>query len=213
MINTRLIVAIAGSVLLSLGSCKKETTKDVSRVLKVPTLELIGGNFASVPVGGTYTDQGATYTGEDGSTVTVQPSENDVSTAQPGLYFVRYEQVSASGIFTTTATRIVAVGYRDNPVDYSGTYLRELTGMNAYVTRVAPGLYKVQNPGGATGGHAAVIGYFVEASLNNFIGPFQHDDTAGDLEFADIAFTNTGATWRIIGSPLYGTGPRVFVKQ
>ncbi|MDT9081527.1 hypothetical protein RSW80_26225, partial [Escherichia coli] len=88
-----------------------------------------------------------------------------------GLYFVTYEKESGSGIFHTEATRIVAVAYQGNTTDYSGTYLREATGMNAYVTRLLPGFYQVQNPGGATGGHTGVKVYFVETAANTFAGP------------------------------------------
>lgn len=203
---------IISSIIL-LGGCKKETTKNVSTVLKVPTLEVIGGQYASVAVGGSYTDAGATYTGEDGSVTTLQPTENTINTSQPGLYTVRYSKTSKSGIFTTEATRIVAVSFQDDPVDYSGTYLRTATGVNAYVTKVAPGLYKVQNPGGAAGHEAAVV-YFVETGLNNFMGPEQEETSlgVGTIEITNITFTTTGASWKILNQ-YYGTALRTFVKQ
>lgn len=201
------------AALLLMGACKKETTKNVSKTLKVPLIELNGDAYMSVDVGSTYTDQGAKYFTEDGQEQSITASVNDVNTAVPGIYFVTYEQESESGIFHTVATRIVAVAYRGNTVDYSGTYLRAATGVNAYVTRLAPGLYKVQNPGGATGGHTGVIVYFVETAANTFAGPLQPNDLVGDIEIVDIVFTSTGASWRIINNPYYGTGTRTFVKQ
>jgi len=152
--------------------------------------------------------------GEDGQTTTLQPASNNVNTAAPGLYQVTFTQKSASGIFESEARRIVAVTYQENPTDYSGTYLRPATGVSATVTRVAPGLYQVENPGGAAG-HGAVTVYFIETALNKFEGPNQHEDIGGvgDIEIVDIAFTPTGASWRIINNAFYGTGTRTFVKQ
>ncbi|MFT3675339.1 MAG: DUF5011 domain-containing protein [Chitinophagaceae bacterium] len=201
------------ALLLIMGSCKKETTKGVSKTLKVPVIELKGDALISIAPGSTYTDQGATYFTEDGTEEALAASSNEVNPAVPGLYFVTYEKESGSGIFHTVATRVVAVAYQGNTVDYSGTYLREATGMNAYVTRLLPGFYQVQNPGGATGAHTGVKVYFIETAANTFAGPPQPNDLVGDIEFADIVFTSTGASWRIINNPYYGTGTRTFVKQ
>ena len=197
-------------MLVSLAACKKDTTDHVSTTLKVPTIELLGDEFLTVPVGTPYADPGATYTGEDGAATTIQPSENEVNTAAPGLYFVKYEETSTSGIFTTEGKRIVAVTYRDNPKDYSGTYLRAATGVNAYVTKLAPGLYKVQNPGGSPG-HEIVTVYFIETALNVFAGPLQENADVGDIEFTNITFSDTGGSWKIV-SPVYGAALRVFTK-
>jgi hypothetical protein len=213
MLHYRMYTILSFLSLVLLTACEKEETKDVSTVLRVPVLELNGDEFVSVAVGASYTDAGASYTGEDGQTTTLQPASNNVNTSAPGLYEVSFAKKSASGIFESEAKRIVAVTYQGNPTDYSGTYLRAATGVSATVTRVAPGLYQVQNPGGAAG-HGAVTVYFIETALNRFVGPNQHEDVGGvgDIEIVDIVFTTTGASWRII-NPFYGTGTRTFVKQ
>jgi hypothetical protein len=213
MLNYRIFTVFTFLFLFLLTACEKEDTKDVSTTLRVPVLELEGSEFVSVAVGSSYTDPGASYTGEDGNTTTLQPTTSNVNTAVPGLYQVIFSQKSASGIFESEAKRIVAVAYQENPVDYSGTYLRPATGVSATVTRVAPGLYRVQNPGGAAG-HGAAIVYFIETALNRFVGPLQHEESlgVGDIEIVDITFTSTGASWRII-NPFYGPGTRTFVKQ
>jgi hypothetical protein len=234
MLHYRFYTILSFLSLVLLSACEKEETKDVSTVLRVPVLDLNGDEFISVAVGASYTDAGASYVGEDGQTTTLQPASNNVNTAAPGLYQVTFTQKSASGIFESEARRIVAVTYQENPTDYSGTYLRPATGVSATVTRVAPGLYQVENPGGAAGhgavtvyfietalnpggaaGHGAVTVYFIETALNKFEGPNQHEDIGGvgDIEIVDIAFTPTGASWRIINNAFYGTGTRTFVKQ
>lgn len=214
MLTNRILTVLTFLSLFVLAACEKEDTKDVSTTLRVPVLELKGDEFMSVAVGASFAEPGAQYTGEDGSTVTLQPASNTVNTAAPGIYEVTYTQKSASGIFESEATRLVAVTYQQNPVDYSGTYVRTTTGVSAIVTRVAPGFYRVQNPGGAPGHEAAVV-YFIETALNQFMGPLQHEESlgVGDLEIVDIQFTPTGASWRIINNPYYGTGTRTFVKQ
>ncbi|MFL5772840.1 MAG: immunoglobulin-like domain-containing protein [Flavisolibacter sp.] len=208
-INFSLLLFI---VMLVVG-CKKETTKDVSTTLKVPIIELNGSEFVSVAVGGTYTDAGAKYTGEDGSVTTIQPTTNTVNTSQPGLYTVTYSKTSTSGIFTTEESRIVAVSYQNDPYDYSGNYLRPATGASAILTKVAPGLYKVQNPGGAVGHEAAVV-YFIETDLNTFDGPTQEETSlgVGTITITNITLTTSGGSWKIV-NPYYGTALRTFVKQ
>lgn len=214
MLSNRILIAFTLLSLFALPACKKEETKDLSTTLRVPVLELKGNQFTSVAVGASYTEPGASYTGEDGTTITLQPASNNVNTTAPGLFEVTYSQKSASGIFESEAKRIVAVAYQENPVDYSGTYLRAATGVSATVKRMAPGLYRVQNPGGAPG-HGAVTVYFIEKALNQFVGPLQHEEIGGvgDIEITDIQFTATGASWRIINNPYYGTGVRTFAKQ
>jgi len=212
MLQKKISILIMFTALIIAG-CKKETTKDVSTTLKVPTIELNGSQYVSVAVGGTYTDAGAKYTGEDGSVITIQPTSNTVNTSQPGLYSVTYKQVSKSGIFTTEASRIVAVTYQNNPYDYSGNYLRPATGASAILTKVAPGLYKVQNPGGAVGHEAAVV-YFIETALNTFEGPTQEETSlgVGTITITNISLTTTGGSWKIVNA-FYGTALRTFVKQ
>lgn len=214
MAKNKLVLLLAAG-LIALGSCKKETTKDVSTTLKVPTIEINGGDFITVPVGSAYADAGATFTDEDGTTKTLAPAEGSVSTTAPGVYFITYRQASKSGIFNTEAIRVVGVGaYTANPKDYSGVYLRAATGQSAILTRVSPGFYRVQNPGGAPG-HGSVVVYFIETALNTFEGPLQEESGAhiGPIQITDISINDAGGSWRILQSPYYGTGLRSFVKQ
>jgi hypothetical protein len=196
--------------ILLLGSCKKETTDDVSKVFKVPTITIKNGDVLSVPVGASYSDAGADYTGEEGTVTTLQAKSNTVNTAQAGLYLVTYEQASTSGVYQTEATRYVAVTSVNDPVDYSGTYLRAATGESVFVSKVGNGFYRVQNPGGAATGRAIVV-YFVETAKNVFVAPPQ-PSADGPFAVTDITFTNTGASWRV-DNATYGTQLRVFEKQ
>jgi hypothetical protein len=195
---------------LFLFSCKKETTDDVSQVFKVPTITVKNGEVTQVPVGANYSDAGAEYTGEEGTTITIQAANNTVNTAVPGLYLITYQQTSTSGIYETEAVRYVAVTNVNNPVDYSGTYLRPATGESVIVSKVANGVYRVQNPGGAASGRGIVV-YFVETAPNVFVAPAQ-PSADGPFAVLDITFTSTGATWRVENAT-YGTALRTFEKQ
>ncbi len=186
-------------------------------MLSVPTVAPIGGtsivvgSLVAIPVGGTYTEQGATFKDDDGSTRAIQPSSGTVNTAVPGLYVLSYSQKSASGIYNATGYRLVAVTSVNNPINYSGTYNRAATGVNAIVSKVANGVYQVQNPGGAAAGVGLTV-YFVETGVNTFIAPPQPTDHDGTTSVTDITFTLTGASWKVI-NPGYGTAIRSFVKQ
>ena len=215
MSKNKTIILATALLGLALGGCEKDETDNISKVFTVPTITLNGEKAVSVPVGGTYTDAGAKYVGETGEQVDLQSTSSNVNTAQPGLYIVQYEKTSASGIYETYEERIVVVTSVNNPIDYSGTYLRPATGVNAFVTKVGNGLYEVQNPGGAAVGANTTI-YFGEIAPNTFIAPTQVTQE-GEMEVTDIKFilsdnTPTGSTWRVLNTG-YGTGLRTFVKQ
>jgi hypothetical protein len=206
--NKYLLLAILSMALLS--SCEK-TTDDVSKIVKVsfPTIELNGPELVVLAVGTNYTDAGAELTDDiTGEVTSIQPTSSNVNTAQAGLYQVTYSASNANG-FETSATRLVAVTSVTGTPDRSGTYLRPATGVNCIITKVADGVYKVQNPGGAGVGVNTIV-YFVETAPNVFVCPSQPTD-AGPFAVININFTATGATWNVVNSG-YGTGLRTFVK-
>ena len=207
----KISIAFILSVLIFTG-CKKETTADVSKIVEVsaPTITLNGNALEVVAVGATYTDAGAKLTDDiTGAVTDIQPTSSNVNTAVPGLYLVVYSASNSNG-FSATATRSVAVTSVNNPIDRAGTYLRTATGINCYITKMASGVYKVLNPGGAAAGVNTFV-YMVETALNVYSAPPQPTD-AGAFSIININFTATGATWNVVNAG-YGTGQRVFVKQ
>ena len=184
--------------LLLLMSCKKDTTENVSSIVKVsyPEITLNGDDIVIVAVGANYTDAGAKLKDDiTGAISDIQPTESNVNTAQPGLYVVTYSAANSNG-FETRATRLVAVTSVSNPIDRSGTYLRTATGLNAFITKIANGVYTIQNPGGAGVGVNTVV-YMVETALNQYVVPPQPTD-AGEMSVININFTATGATWNVL---------------
>lgn len=210
MIRHKLLL-LASVVMVLAVSCSK-TTDDVSKIVDVsfPTIDLNGPEIVRLNVGATYTDQGAELTDDiTGATSDIDPVSDNVNTAQPGLYFVQYSASNANG-FTTNAVRFVAVTNVTGGVDISGTYTRTATGIPAIITKVAEGVYKVQNPGGAAAGLNTVV-YFVETSPGVFIAPPQPTPADGIMAVNEIVITPTGASWKV-DNPGYGTATRTFTR-
>jgi len=202
--------------LLVFNSCKKETTDNVSRAVKVsyPEITLNGDDLVIVAVGANYTDAGAKLRDDiTGAITDIQPTSGNVNTAQPGLYIVRFSASNSNG-FETAATRLVAVTSVNNPIDRTGTYLRTATGINCFITKIANGVYKLQNPPGASVSPNAIL-YMVETATNVYVAPAQpaqFSNTFGDMAVVNINFTATGVTWNILADG-FGTGTRTFIKQ
>ena len=211
----KLIHKISIAILVTLlifTSCKKDTSDNVSKIVEVsyPEITLNGNDLVVVAVGANYADVGAKLKDDiTGAITDIQPTSSNVNTAQPGLYVVTFSASNSNG-FETTATRLVAVTSVNNPIDRTGTYLRAATGINCYITKIANGVYKVQNPGGAGIGVNTFV-YMVETATNVYVAPTQPTDF-GDMSVININFTATGATWNVLNVS-YGTGQRVFTKQ
>jgi hypothetical protein len=205
-------IVVFFSLILHAG-CKKTTTDNVTiKVIEphYPTITLNGEEIVHLPINGSYTESGAV--GKDdqsGATTNLDPISNDVDATTPGLYTVQYLTKNTDG-YETTATRYVAVTSVDNPVDYSGTYVRAATGQSVIVTKVDAGVYKVQNPGGASGADGVIV-YFVEIAPDTFVCPAQPTEV-GSFAVTDIAFSAEGAAWKVVNSG-YGTQLRTFEKQ
>ena len=196
--------------LLIITSCEKET-EHVSKEVKVsfPTIALNGDPVVKLAIGASYTDAGAKLTDDiSGAVSDIQPASSDVNTAEAGLYVVNYTAANANG-FEANAARIVGVTNVTGTPDRSGTYTRTATGVDCIITKIADGLYKVQNPGGAGVGVNTVV-YFVETAPNVFVCPPQ-PTVDGPFAVIEINFTATGASWRVQNAG-YGTQVRTFVK-
>jgi hypothetical protein len=204
-------VLLCCSVFL-LTSCKKDTTDNVSKTVKVsfPTITLKVAAVTNITVGGAFTDQGAVLKDDiSGKESDIMATSGSVNTAKAGLYVLNYSAANSNG-FETVATRLVAVTSVNDPVNYSGTYLRAATGISAIIAKVSNGVYKVTNPGGAGVGVGTIV-YFVETAVGQFVCPAQPTD-AGDMSVTNITITGTGSSW-IVNNPGYGTALRTFVKQ
>jgi hypothetical protein len=202
------------------SSCNKKAdfnypagTVGISKITNFPVLTMNGSKYITVPVGGTYTEPGATAKeGENDLTVTVDGAV-DVST--PGVYDISYSAVNKDG-FSALVRRFVAV-YETDPEaaghDLSGNYLRAVTGITNTWEKIAPGVYLVDNPGGAAGVNLQVIlfnptGYVIEIP--------EQVSSDGSITASNTESYDPGppATYSMaIENPTYGTQVRFFEKQ
>lgn len=201
-------------------SCSKDKiidTKDqvgISKVTYYPILTMAGDANMAVANGGTFTDPGVTAKA-GGNDVPVTTT-GSVNTSQDGVYTITYSAVNKDG-FSATTYRTVAVYTTAADAaahDLSGNYLRPATGVIVNWKKIAPGVYLVTNPGGASGGGALTIIVF---------NPSGYTIHAPDQRSSDGNTSSTGSetytpgspakyTWKFY-NPGYGTGLRSFVQQ
>jgi hypothetical protein len=207
------------SLIIVLGACNKEEINNTdtqvghSRITFFPIVSLKGERYIAVAKGGTYTDPGVTATeGGQPITATAAPA---VNTAVPGVYSVVYTATNKDG-FSAQVLRTVVVYETDAAAaaqDLSGNWARSTNGSIATFTKMAPGVYKVFNPGGAPGTNVTVIAINPTASVLKIptqliaIGnPF-----GSTTETLSYAADPKQFKWAIVNSG-YGTALRTFNK-
>lgn len=208
------------SVMVIVSSCNKEEIHNtdekigISRVTHFPTLTLLGSAYEAVAVDGAYTDLGATAT-VGGADVPVAV-EGSVNTGEPGVYTLKYTSTNSDG-FSASATRTVAV-YSTAPDaaanDFSGDYARASNGVIATWTKIAPGVYVVVNPGGASGATLTVI-VFNPQGFEIFIPEQIASDGSLTSSSDETPYSMTDPpqySWKIV-NPGYGPALRTFIKQ
>lgn len=206
--------------LVAISACNKDkinntdTKVGISRVTFFPTLTVTGDDYITVAMGGTYTDAGATAIAGGASVpVTVGGA---VNTGVPGVYTLTYTATNSDG-FNASATRRVIVYSTSTEAaanDFSGSYARTTNGSVAVWTKIAPGVYKVFNPGGAPGTNLTVVVFNPDASI---IKIPQQASSDGSITSSSDEVYNGSATppqysWKIV-NPGYGTALRTFIKQ
>jgi hypothetical protein len=185
----------------------------ISRVTHFPVLTLNGDRYMTLEAGGTFTDPGIVAT-EGGATIPYT-TEGSVNTGEVGVYDITYTAVNKDG-FPASLTRTVVV-YSTDPSaatnDLSGTYVRTLNGVESTWTKIAPGVYTVFNPGGATGVSLTVVVFNQTGSTIHMpeqtIGDGTTMTSAQEVYSAGPPATYT---WQILNQG-YGTALRTFVKQ
>jgi len=202
-----------------LVSCNKKDVIDnneqvgISRITHYPVLTLLGDEYITVVKGGTFTDPGATaVAGTDPAPVTTTGTVDKNTT---GVYVVNYTAVNKDG-FSASTQRFVIIYSTDASAatnDLSGNYARSTNGSVAVWTKLAPGVYKVFNPGGAPGTNLTVI-VFNSTGFSIKI-PSQAASDGSTTSSSGEVYTNSTPpkySWVIVNSG-YGTALRTFTKQ
>jgi hypothetical protein len=208
-------------VTLLLVACKKTDIHNtdeeigVSKVTHFAVLTLNGERYTTIAVGSAFTDPG--IVAKEGSADIMYTTTGSVNTNVPGVYILTYSSINKDG-FPASITRTVTVYSTDGVAaanDYSGTYLRTATGFASSWTKLAPGVYLVTNPGGASVGTSTSVIVF-NSSGNNIHMPSQQISDGSEMTSSDEIYTQGAPSkyvWKILNAPTYGTGLRTFIKQ
>lgn len=206
-------------------SCKKDNfnyPKDTvagSKIIYFPTIAIKEDKFVAITQGAGYADSGAVAI-LNGAPVTYTTSMTIDANTAPGVYRINYTAANAEG-YTASDARVVVVvptAVASDPViaanDFSGTYLRALTGVTSTWTKIANGVYTVENPGGSSGvGLRVIVTNYSGTSIDM---PSQDSpDFGGTVSSTDATYSTTPpATYSwVFNASGYGTSTRTFVKQ
>jgi hypothetical protein len=207
------------SLLLILMGCAKEeiynnteTEVGISKVVFFPSLTTKGDRLVILKQGTAYNEQGAT------ATLNNQPTKfsttGTVDVTKPGVYSITYEATNEQGFSASDFRTIVVIGNDVDANNFSGTYLRSATGITSTWTRTAPGVYTIENPGGAgVGAGLKVIA--VNYAGNQITIPKQISPDFGLVSSGSESYTpGPPATIKyVFFAGGYGTAVRTFVKQ
>jgi len=201
---------------LAFTSCKDEPAA-VSETVKVdyPVITLIGAEYVSIPVGGSFTDSGANaFDAFTGITKKIEPTQSAVDNKTPGMYPIIYEAANKYG-FKSQAVRWVAVTDVPSSEDIGGNFKRT-NGCPVTITKVANGIYKCDNMGGVIGIPEYLWdNYFVQ--MNDSMvhypeqpGPF--GPVTSRNEKLIKSGTDVTLKWVVVGAG-FGTSVRTFNRQ
>ena len=199
-------------------ACNKDeihNTEDqvgISKVTHFPVLTLNGDRYMTIEEGGTFTDPGIIAT--EGGAPIPYTTDGSVNTGEVGVYDLTYTAVNKDG-FPASLTRTVVIYSTESSAaanDLSGTYIRT-NGVPSTWTKIAPGVYTVLNPGGATGVNLTVVAF--NQTGNTIHIPDQTISDGSTMTSAQEVYSPgppATYTWQILNSG-YGTQLRTFVKQ
>ena len=141
-----------------------EGTVGISKIIYYPSIAIKGERLIIIDEGTPYTDSGAVATLKGENVEPVVTGSVDSNT--PGVYELNYSASNPEGFSVTDFRTVVVIANEEqvNANNFSGSYNRAVTGVDAVWTKVARGVYQVDNPGGAAVG----VGFIV--TLVNYEG-------------------------------------------
>jgi hypothetical protein len=188
----------------------EKAKKDDGSCTYKPTIVLVGSATVNVPVGTTYTDEGATATNKDGSSVTVTTTGLPINTSTTGTFTVTYTATNDYGTVSISRTVNVVI---DQSV-YIGTYASTSDcGATALPLSASPEITV-----GATANEIIIapaltlVGQQIVANVNgaNVTVPFQVIPiTVGDIELSGTGTMNASGTEMTITYTYNNTTPLI----
>lgn len=190
-----------------------EGTVAGSKITYYADFQFSGDRYILVQKDGTYTEPGVTATENGADLPVVTTGEVDVTT--PGVYTLLYSAVNKDGFPAHVVRTVIVYETAEDAVnnDFSGNYARTSNGSVATWTKIAPGVYKVFNPGGAPGTNLTVIAFNPEGNTIFIPEQVSSDETITSSDNESYTPSDPPQySWKII-NPGYGTGQRTFIKQ
>lgn len=200
--------------LLLVGSCKKQEIVSQEVTVSYPVITLKGDKYISIPVGGSYTDAGASvFDDVNGSTTDLMADYSSLDVNTPGLYYMAYRAKNTNG-YKSFAARYIAVTDYPDTVDIQGVYQRTSNGVTVNLTRVAKGLYMTDDMGGAAINDVAYFTLISDTEMD--LGPQLSETLGSEIAGSDESIIINDADDVTYSYKLdaagYGTAQRTFVK-
>lgn len=202
-----------------LSSCSDETSEGVSKLTYHADISINGKELTIIPVGGTYTDEGAVVQ-EKGIDIPFQ-TESNVNSNVMGVYYTTYSAKNSDG-FTKSKVRTVIVKSATPPTDdFTGKYKRTAGAKGiAEWTKVEDGVFFVTDIGGANIPSASA--YVISTATNKFIVPEQYlggeignivtcTNSSGGEEIDFIPGAPDSFKWVVLNDG-YGAATRTFLE-
>lgn len=213
-------ISLIGLVILSMMiySCKKDSfiypdgTVGISKITYFPILTLKGERYVTIAKGSAYTEAGVTA--KEGATDITPKTTGTVNTATPGVYTLTYSAENKDG-FAASVVRTVIVYSTDAGAaaqDLSGNYARNTNGSIAKWTKIAPGVYRIFNPGGAPGTNLTVIAFNSTGYSIKIPSQISSDGLTTSSSNVNVSGMPNSYSWTIL-NPGYATSVRTFIKQ
>jgi hypothetical protein len=224
MTRNILSLFIIAATCLTFGACRKYSPVEndhqvgISKITYYPIVAIKGDRLMIISQGSTFTDPGVV------STVNGQPVTptitGSVNTAVPGVYGITYSATNTDGYAASDWRTVVVIGSDVAANDYSGTYIRNATGVTSTWTKTATGVYNVDNPGGASVGKGYIV-VVVNYTGSKISIPMQlatdpNSGSTGIVSSSSETYSPNATppqySW-IFHAGGYGTALRTFIKQ
>lgn len=217
---TKVLVGVVMLGAITMSSCKKKgcmdntatnfvekAKKDDGSCTYKPTISLVGPATVTVAVGATYTDQGATATNKDGSSVTVTATGLPINTSSTGTFTITYSATNDYGTVTTTRTVNVVL----DQSSYLGTFAATSDCPTALPIAASPEITAGSSDSEIIIAPAfTLVGQQITANVNgaNVTVPFQTISiTLGSIELSGVGTMNASGTEMTITYTYNNTTP------